>query len=285
MKNMNTKNNIEEKIMSQIKSGKVKLRSRYIFLAEKVGIGSAFVFSLLLAVLFLALLFFYLKSSDNLIYLSFGSRGLFAFLETFPYLLLVSLIISIFIAGFILKKSGVMYQKPFGYLAMGLIGFIFLVGLILTFTSLIQKLEERSYQRMGPGKFFRPFIHQEFIEKENGTVGRIIEIGENFVNIQTPLDTQKLDLSKVNYANISFKEGSFVVAIGEKDEEGNFLVENIKVINEGEMPMLRRGIHDKFGSFERREKPGFLDPQKRCLFDCVKEGEATSSCQTRCWQR
>lgn len=282
---MSTTNNIEEKIMSQIKSGKIKLRSRYIFLAEKLGIGSAFIFSVLLSVLFLALLFFYLKSSDNLFYLSFGSCGLFAFLETFPYLLLVSLVVCIFIAGFILKKSGVMYQKPFGYLVISLVSFIFLVGLILTFTNLIQKLEERSYQRMGPKKFFRPFIHQEFIEKENGTVGRIIEVGENFINIQTPLGIQKLDLSKVDCANISLKEGSFVMAVGEKDEEGNFLVEKIKVINESKMPMLRRGIHDRFGSFERREKPGFLDPQKRCLFDCVNNNEPTSSCQTRCWQK
>ncbi len=280
---MNIKNNIEEKIMSQIKSGKVKLRSRYIFLAEKLGIGSAFVFSVLLAVLFLALLFFYLKSSDNLIYLSFGSRGLFAFLETFPYLLLVSLIISIFIAGVILKKSGVLYQKPFGYLAIGMVSFIFLVGIILTFTNLIQRLEERSYKRIGPERFFRPLIHQEFINKENGTAGRIIEIGENFVNIQTPLGIQKLDLNKVDYTSITLKEGSFVMAVGEKEEKNVFLVEKIKVINEEEMPMLRRGINDKFGSFERREKPGFLDPQKRCLFDCINEGETTSSCQTRCW--
>jgi len=285
MKNMNNKNNLEEKIMSQIKSGKVKLRSRYIFLAEKVGIGSAFVFSLLLAVLFLALLFFYLKSSDNLIYLSFGSRGLFAFLETFPYLLLISLVISIFIAGFILKKSGVMYQKPFGYLAIGMVGFIFLVGTFLTFTSLIQKLEERSYQRIGPERALRPLIHQRFMEKENGTAGRVMEIGENYINIQTPIGLQKLDLSALNLLEISFTEGAFVMAVGEKTEDNIFLVEKIKIINEEEMPFLRRGVQEKFGSFERREKPGFLDPQKRCFSDCINEGKTTTSCQGGCWQR
>lgn len=282
---MNNKNNFEDKIMSQIKSGKVKLRSRYIFLAEKLGIGSAFVFSILLAVLFLALLFFYLKSSDNLFYLSFGSRGLFAFLETFPYLLLVSLVFSIFIAGFILKKSGVMYQKPFGYLAIGMIGIIFLVGTFLTFTNLIQKLEERSYKRMGPEKALSLLIHQRFTDNENGTAGRVVEIGENYINIQTPFGTQKLELNKITCDKIVFSEGSFVVAVGEKTEENIFLVEKIKVINEENLPMLRRGIHEKFGSFERRGTPGFLDPQKRCMFDCINQGEVTSSCQTKCWQK
>ena len=91
-------NKIEEKVMAEIKSGKVKLRSRYVFLAEKLGIGSAFIFSVFLAVLFFTLVLFYLQASDNLGYLSFGSRGMFAFLETFPYLLVATLIICVFIA-------------------------------------------------------------------------------------------------------------------------------------------------------------------------------------------
>ena len=72
--------NIEDKVMSEINSGRVKLRSKYIFLAEKLGIGSAFALSALLGVLFFTLVLYYLRASDNLRYLSFGSRGLFAFL-------------------------------------------------------------------------------------------------------------------------------------------------------------------------------------------------------------
>ena len=45
--------NLEDKVMSEIKSGRVKLRSKYIFLAEKLGVGSVLVFTILLAVLFL----------------------------------------------------------------------------------------------------------------------------------------------------------------------------------------------------------------------------------------
>ena len=48
---------LENKIMSKIKSGKIKLRSRYVFAAQKLGLGGALVLTILLAILFFSLVF------------------------------------------------------------------------------------------------------------------------------------------------------------------------------------------------------------------------------------
>lgn len=252
-------NKIESKVMDNIKSGKVKLRSKYIFLAERLGLGSAVVLSLLLSILFFNLALFYLKASDNLGYLSFGSRGFFAFLESFPYLLVISFIILILIAGSLFKKTEIAYQKPFGYLALGLVVFILLTGAGLAFTSIAEQIERQAFEARPFGYLFKPFLLRSTENHQSGIVGRIVEIGEDYVSIQTPQAVEKLKLKTFDGLNKDILlEGNFVVAIGEREDD-NFEVINMRVIESSEMPMIRRAIHRRFGSdtiFSSRQKCG-----------------------------
>ena len=140
-----TQNKIENEVMNKISSGKLQLRSKYIFLAEKLGIGSAFTLTILLAVLCFNLALFYLRASDNMAYLSFGSQGFLTFLESFPYLLVVALIILVFCAGWLIKKSDLSYKKPFGYFAVGLICFVVIGGIILTYTTVAGKIGQENF--------------------------------------------------------------------------------------------------------------------------------------------
>jgi preprotein translocase subunit SecG len=103
---------LEKNIMDKIKTGQVKLKSKYVFLAEKLGLGTAFTLSTVLSILLFNLTLFYMKETDNLQYLSFGKRGILAFLESFPYMLVVSFIILILLAGYLISKSEAGYKKP-----------------------------------------------------------------------------------------------------------------------------------------------------------------------------
>ena len=47
--------NLKKKIMGEIESGRVTVRSRYLFMAEKLGLGSAMVLTVVLGSLFVAL--------------------------------------------------------------------------------------------------------------------------------------------------------------------------------------------------------------------------------------
>lgn len=250
MKELNNK--IESKVMESIKSGRIKLRSKYIFLAERFSLGSAVIFSLLLAVLFFNLALFYLKASDNLGYLSFGSRGFFAFLESFPYLLVAGLIVFIFIAGYLFKKTEIAYQKPFGYLAVCLVVFILLGSAGLAFTNIAERIEQQTFEARALGLFFRPFFVQGLEDHKRGVVGRIVEVNRDYVILQTPRATEKIDVSSaIDLDDNILKEGNLIIAIGQR-EDGIFKALNLRVINSDEMPMIRRGIHRRFGTFRQR---------------------------------
>ena len=55
--NQNKKVNLEARIMKKIKDDKISFRSKYVFLAQKLGLGGGFALSLVLAILFLNSIF------------------------------------------------------------------------------------------------------------------------------------------------------------------------------------------------------------------------------------
>lgn len=247
-------NEIEKKVMTEINSGRVKLRSKYIFLAEKLGVGSAFILTTILAVLFFTLVLYYLKASDNIGYLSFGSRGLFAFLESFPYLLVISLIVLILIAGFIIKTSDWSYKRPFGYLAISLLGFIIVFGSALAFTNIAERMENEAFGPHPMGKFLRPFMTCGFDERNSGIVGQVVSVisEEYILVVQTPRKLKKVDVSKLENPEVIglLRPGIFIMAIGEKRGE-NFAATGLQILADDKIPpMIGRGIKRQFGPIE-----------------------------------
>jgi len=207
---------------------------------------------------------------------------LFAFLESFPYPLIISFILLIFVAGIIIKKSGVLYKKPFGYLAIGLTVVVVFLGVILTFTGVGEMIERSTYEDRPGGIMFKPFFHPGFENRHNGVAGRIKEIGSDYVVIETPSDIQTLDLSKVEKIPEVFSTGSFITAIGNR-VDGLFEVEKIRVIDPDEMPIIRRGINHQFG------EPNFLPPQfgsnfdsRVCLEGCAQANLNSDDCAAYC---
>lgn len=247
-------NKIQNEVMDQIKSGKVHLRSKYIFLAEKLGLGSVFVLTVLLAVLFFNLALFYLRASDNIAYLSFGSQGFLAFLESFPYFLVVVLVLLVFAAGWLIKKSELSYTKPFGYLALGLVGLVVVGGVVLAYTNVAENIEQQTFESEVGGFLFKPFLVHALEARHRGVVGRIVEIGDGYLSIQTPRALEKIILTDDStLPSQLLSEGLFVMAIGSRND-GNFTVTKLQLINPEEMQMIRRGVHRRFGQFQPRHK-------------------------------
>ncbi|MFA6424469.1 MAG: hypothetical protein WCV83_04135 [Candidatus Magasanikbacteria bacterium] len=249
---MTIQNQTEKIVMGEIKSGRVKLRSKYLFLVEKFGLGSALILTVLLAILFFNLVLFYLKSSDNLGYLSFGNGGIFAFLQSFPYLLVISFIILIFIAGFIIKMTDFAYKKPFGYVAVGLVSFVLLCGGILTFTNIAERIEMESYNPRMTGRFMKPFLRGGLGERAGGVAGRVVKIQDDYILIQTPNNLIKLFTTKIDESfRKKLQPGMFIMAIGQNTKDG-FEVRQIRIVSEQENQMVRHGVHRRFGNFINR---------------------------------
>ena len=240
--------NIENKVMEEIKSGKVKLRSKYVFLAEKLGVGSAFAFSIILSILFFSLVLFYLRSSDNLLYLSFGSRGLFAFLSSFPYGLVVVCVSFLFIAGAILKKAGMVYKKPFGFVAIFLIISVILFGSVLTVTRITDRIEQRTFNERQDRHILKPLMQDGFVgNRRGGVIGRVVDIRPQYFSVQTPQGAKNIlitDLERPIEGRVTF--GSWVMSVGEVRGE-YFVARLIKVISPDEAPLVERGVEKRFG--------------------------------------
>ncbi|MFA5169299.1 MAG: hypothetical protein WC420_00930 [Candidatus Paceibacterota bacterium] len=257
---------LENSIMGKIKTGQVKIRSKYVFVAEKLGLGTAFALSVLLSVLLFNLILFYLKETDNLKYLSFGKFGIFAFLESFPYLLVVVFIVLIVLSGYLITKSDVSYKKPFGYLAIGLVLFIMIFGGVLTYTNLGREFEARAREGMTPARM----LLQPMTDMRNsGVAGIVFEEGEDYLILQTPQGLRNINLEGLKDLP-KMEKGQFVIAVGKKDGY-DFKVEKIKVMDKNDIPAIGRGIESKFNPLSDEKIPSDLLYFDKIERDCVKK--------------
>jgi hypothetical protein len=251
----NNDNQVADKVMDEIKTGKIKLRSRFVFLLEKFGVGGAIAIFALISALFFSLVFFYMFATDHLQYLSFGSRGIYAFLESFPYLLVISFIVIMAIAGFILKRSGFLYQKPFGWLALGLLVLIIILGTGLAFTSLAEKIERHTFENRRGAIFMHPFLDQGLERRGHGIAGKISGIDGTTITISTPRGTEIIDVSKVeNKKLIALEIDNFITAVGAREKE-IFKALDLRIEDELHMPMQRRGIERRFPGIPPQSAP------------------------------
>ncbi len=239
---------IEQKVMKDIHSGKVKLRSKYVFWAEKLGLGSAVVLTMLLCALAFHILLFYLQATDNLIYLSFGKVGVLAFLESFPYLLVIGFIFLVFLAALLIKKSNISYKRPFVYSIIALLGCVIVGGWALTYTGVAERLEDEGCNKAQGKSFLRVFFADCAQSRRYGVAGRIFAFEPQAVILQTPHGLRRvMVLSDPSLKLLA--RGQFVVVVGQMRDEV-FWSEQIQIIDERRIPSIRRGVNHRFPVFE-----------------------------------
>jgi hypothetical protein len=73
-------------------------------------------------------------------------------LESFPYALTAVFVVLVIVSAVVIKKSNFLYSRPFGGIAIGLVGFIVLTGGVLTFTSLGERIERQAFGQNTTGR-------------------------------------------------------------------------------------------------------------------------------------
>ncbi|HOX61086.1 MAG TPA: hypothetical protein PLV72_03715 [Candidatus Magasanikbacteria bacterium] len=238
---------IEEKIMRDITTGKVKLRSRYIFWAQKFGWRGALFITALLTALFFNLILFYLHNTDNLWYLSFGNRGFFAFLESFPYLMTIVMITLTILTVIIMRQLGGLYKKPVWILSLTTLGIVLFSGTALAFTSMAQRIEKKTFSQGHGAKIFRPFLDRGMKPRRSGIAGKIESFTPNSIRVRTPHGEKVIDISTIEKNKLPhFVQNNFVIAVG-KPEKDVFIARDIRILNSDDMPMIQHGIENRFG--------------------------------------
>lgn len=227
--------NLEQKIMADITSGRVKLRSRYIFWSEKFGLGSAVVLTILLAALAFTLTLFYLVSADSLTYLEFGNPGWWAFLESFPFPLIITTIVFILLGGLLLTKTGRIYRFSYRIVALAILGASVLIGTALAATNIADTLTEQT--------FIRPMMHPRLGEHTSGVAGKVMTVETRQLTVRSPrslvivhtsTDTKIKDPEKL-------VPGVFIVSVGEWDDD-SFEATNIKIVKPEDLRLLRKAV-------------------------------------------
>jgi len=247
--NQERKVHLETKVMKKIKDEKINFRSRYIFLAKKLGLGGGLTLSLILAALFLNLAFFSMRVSGSLEFLSFGRIGILAFLESFPYHWILIGLAFFTIASAILSRYDLSYKKPFKLILSVLIVLILIAGIALAISGLNEAMEEKVAQGKVP--LLQSFYRRREIWK-NGLVGTAMEIKKDGIVIETSEKKRvfiELTEDTLLPDGPDFKIGDRIRAVGEWSKE-NFQAHALRFTNKGKRIMKGTGGGKANNSFK-----------------------------------
>ncbi|MFZ2975322.1 MAG: hypothetical protein WA055_01665 [Candidatus Moraniibacteriota bacterium] len=197
---------VKEKVMQVIKSKKVKMRSHLVFMAEKLGLESALAGAIIFGSLLISILFYFLKKTGVLKFLSLGTPGLKIFLLTLPYdyiaLFIFFVILAIYFANQIELFCGNCTRTDSfavyffaGSLILGTIFGVMGVGEYLKGWS--GKNIPRESAISGRVKTFSP--EEVLVEDENGKIVRI------FIKKPQPTSVDE------------YETGKFLRAVGTRD--------------------------------------------------------------------
>ena len=219
---------LEEKVMKKIKEEHITFRSRYVFLAKKLGLSGGLALSLVLTILFLNIVFSSLRASENLEFLTFGKSGLLAFLEFFPYRGIIVAVLLFVGASALLSRFDISYQKPFKVLILLLLLLVIGGGTVMT----ISKINEQLVGRVSGGRvpLLRPFFPARRVLGKHGLAGQITQIEDGVLTVRTfrgdevtVVLTRKTRLP----AGLDFQVGDFIRAVG-RWKKGTFQVLGIR---------------------------------------------------------
>jgi len=221
---------LKAKVMRKIRDGRVNFRSRYIFLAKKLGLGGGLTLSLILAALFVNLTFFGVKASGSLEFLAFGRKGILAFLESFPYhWILIGLAFFIF-ASIILSRYDISYKKPFKRILAILLLSVFVAGAVISLSGVNEAIEDRVNQ--GHFRFMRPFDGKRHGMWRDALLGEIAEVKSD--GLMVDITEEKTVFVKFTENTLfptesEFNKGDYIRVLGEWEEEGVFNAQVLQI--------------------------------------------------------
>ena len=213
--------NVKNKVMGDIRCGKLRILCPAAVLARKLGFESALVFSIIWGAFFVSVFLYFLKKTKLFKFIGLGLPGLKVFLATLPYDYIALFILSIIVAVYFANKLDVGYEKkiPENTVAAILLFFSVLVGLFFVLAGVQDVFHGWSKNK---------------IPHNNAIVGRIIEFSPrevlveeedgSLVRVRTSVDIDPIDSN----ANGDFR-GKFMRAVGIRDttNPSYFRAENV----------------------------------------------------------
>ena len=223
------KNKISDNVISQIKSGAIKMKPRSYFMLRGFLLGGG-IFLLFLFVVYLAsFIVFSLRISGVWFLPLFGVLGARILLGSLPWVLIllsVALIIAIEIFA---ERVPFIYKKPVILSLVGVILIVLIAGLLVGLTSFHPRIFYKSQEDNIPiiGSFYKRYSLPKIENVYNGVISKM-DNEKIEVETSTGHFFELKDRVNLIELNKNIKEGDYVIIVG--DKENNLL--RVRMIRE-----------------------------------------------------
>jgi hypothetical protein len=103
---------IKKEIMTKIKNGDLNMRSRWFYVAQKIGLKSGLALSIIVSAFLVNLFLFYVKTNNLLQPLHMGEAFYQKLFHNLPYTLIMFILLSFVIINYLFKKTDIFYKIP-----------------------------------------------------------------------------------------------------------------------------------------------------------------------------
>jgi len=211
---------LSSRVLERIQKQKINMRSKWIFIAEKLGLESGLLLSVLIAIFMIGLAFYILDENGIFEFSEFGFKSFRVFLDNIPFDIAAFAIVFLLVSEIIIRKFDFSYKKYFKYLPYLVFTFVIVGGVVMYKIDYGRELFER--EKAGS----LSILYSNKITKnprgERAIIGKITQISERMYVIQTPQG----QIYQVNYflpsespSHEIFFEGQIVKIIGRRNGE------------------------------------------------------------------
>jgi len=221
MQQDNDKNSVRAQVLDQIKDGSVKMRSRAYFVLRTVLYILGAVLVLLLAIFLESFILFSVQRTGAWFMPGFGFSGWGIFLTSFPWVLLLLVLLFVFILEALVAHFHFSYSKPVVYTILSLVGIVVAAGFFLRASSLHNFLLDKSYEGNLPlaGPMYQHYAAEG---DERILIGELQAVTENEVTIRTvegEILQVRIDEQTRMGRGVEYLEGTVVAIIVDYDNE------------------------------------------------------------------
>ena len=224
---MDEKIDLSKKISERIKDGKVKMRPRWFFVAEKLGLESVLLISVILGIIILAVILYIMDQNGVFEFAEFGWKGWLVILNNIPFNLIITAIIFFLVSLVIISQFDVSYQKPFYLFSCSVLLIMAMLGFGLFWSGVGEAMFNSSVSAKMATVYQNKIVNSP--KSDRAVIGKIIKIGDQTFFIVTPQNKVIQVRYGLNHTPLVFNEGQTIKIIGRRDGE-NFKAESIKII-------------------------------------------------------
>lgn len=223
---------VSQKVIEKIRTSQVKMKSRLVFVLERLSIKSVFGLLLIIATLIISLMIFLIQQQSSSQLLGLGSKATSSFLSDLPWSWFFIAIIFILLATVILRKFTLAYRQTLKQSFISLAIIVILISSLLSLTGFHQGLAAKAseldisllksvYRRALTCDFDQEHLligKVISLDKEKRTV-EVITVGHQPMTIQLFSDTKIIARPEVGeiIGAIGYKEGNIFYAQGVRE--------------------------------------------------------------------